>query len=99
MTSWGEDIELKSQFSVQEVKGDEEKEVYLILMVHGIGSNLESQKNSEQQLHNGIKKITRGGYFDCEYQIVTHVVDWKTEVEKSFRFGSRLKKVTIPSHF
>ena len=30
---------------------------------------------------------------------MTHVVDWKTEVEKSFRFGHRLKKVTIPSHF
>lgn len=41
-TSWGEDIELKSQFSMQEIKGDEEKEVYLILMVHGIGSNLDS---------------------------------------------------------
>ena len=41
----------------------------------------------------------RGNYFDSEYQIVTHVVDWKTEVEKSFRFGHRLKKVTIPSHF
>ena len=27
------------------------------------------------------------------------MVDWKTEVEKSFRFGHRLKKVTIPSHF
>ena len=26
-------------------------------------------------------------------------MDWKTEVEKSFRFGHRLKRVTIPSHW
>ena len=42
MASWGEDIELKSQFNVQEIKGDDEKEVYLLSMVHGIGSNLDS---------------------------------------------------------
>ncbi len=25
-------------------------------------------------------------------------MDWKTEVEKSFRFGQRLKRVSIPTH-
>ena len=28
---------------------------------------------------------------------MTHVVDWKTEVESSFRFGTRAKRVSIPS--
>ena len=41
MASWGEDIELEPEFNVQEIKGDSEKEVYLILMVHGIGTPLE----------------------------------------------------------
>lgn len=41
-TSWGEDIELKSNFSMQEIKGDEEKEIYLVLLVHGIGSDLDT---------------------------------------------------------
>ena len=45
-----------------------------------------------------MKKIISGGYFDSKYQIVTYNVNWKSEVEKSFRFGKRLKKVTIPSH-
>ena len=69
------------------------------MIVHGIGSNLEYQHINEQSLHAGIKKVTEGGYFDSEYQVITHVVDRKTEVEKSFRFGQRLKKVTIPSHW
>lgn len=43
--------------------------------------------------------MIQGGYFDSEYQIVTHLVDWKSEVEKSFRFGNRLKRVTIPSQW
>lgn len=41
MASWGQDIELKSDFNMQEIKGEEEKEVYLIMLVHGIGSNIE----------------------------------------------------------
>lgn len=28
---------------MQQIKGEEEKEVYLIMIVHGIGSNLEYQ--------------------------------------------------------
>jgi len=84
---------------MQEVKGKEEKEVYLVLLVHGIGSNIDSQKIRETEFHAGIKKVIGGGHFVSQYQIVTHVVDWKTEVEKSFRFGSRLKRVTIPSHW
>ena len=99
MASWGEEIELKSEFNMQEIQGDEEKEVYLLLIVHGIGANLESQKVREAELHAGMKKILEGGYFDCDYKIVTHVVDWKTEVEKSHRFGNRLKRVTIPSQW
>eukprot|EP00353_Schmidingerella_taraikaensis_P001212 CAMPEP_0185597218 /NCGR_PEP_ID=MMETSP0434-20130131/81227_1 /TAXON_ID=626734 ORGANISM="Favella taraikaensis, Strain Fe Narragansett Bay" /NCGR_SAMPLE_ID=MMETSP0434 /ASSEMBLY_ACC=CAM_ASM_000379 /LENGTH=42 /DNA_ID= /DNA_START= /DNA_END= /DNA_ORIENTATION= len=42
MASWGEEIELKSDFNMQEIKGDDEKEIYLILLVHGIGANLDS---------------------------------------------------------
>ena len=99
MASWGEHVELNSDFNMQEIKGEEEKEVYLIMIVHGIGSNLEHQRVREHELHAGIKKVTQGGYFNSEYQVVTHVVDWKTEVEKSFRFGQRIKRVTIPSHW
>lgn len=68
MASWGGDVELiNSEFNIQDIKGDEEKEVYLMLMVHGIGSNLESQKTREQELHTGIGKVLQGGYFDSEY--------------------------------
>lgn len=73
------------------MKAEEEKEVYLILVVHGIGANLEAQKNNESGLHEGMQKVTQGGHLESKYHIVTHVVDWKTEVEKSFRFGHRLK--------
>ena len=73
-----------------------------MLLVHGIGSNIDSQVLMEEKLHASFKKVTQGkggkeGYFDSAYQIVTHVVDWKSEVEQSGRFGQRLKRVTIPS--
>ena len=76
--------------------------MYLLLMVHGIGSNLETQVLQEKRLHTSFKKVTQStqnkdSYFDSAYQIVTHVVDWKSEVEASGRFGQRLKRVTIPS--
>ena len=70
---------------------EEEKEVYLLLVVHGIGANLEQQRLNETGLHECMAKITQGGHLECKYHIVTHVVDWKTEIEKSFRFGRRLK--------
>ena len=79
------------------MKAEEEKEVYLILVVHGIGANLEAQKNNESGLHEGMQKVTQGGHLESKYHIVTHVVDWKTEVEKSFRFGHRLKQCAVPS--
>ena len=65
VTSWGDEIELDSNFSMQEVKGDDEKEVYLVLLVHGIGSDLETQKTRETEFHAGVKKIVKGGHFDC----------------------------------
>lgn len=46
---------------------EESKEIYLLLLVHGIGSNLESQMFREQELHKGIKKVIKGGYFDSDY--------------------------------
>lgn len=33
------------------------------------------------------------------YQIVTHIINWKPEVENSYRFGERLKKIQVPSHW
>lgn len=44
----------------------------------------------------GFEKITSEGYFNNDYQIVTHIVDWKTEVEKSYRYSTRLKRVATP---
>ena len=57
MASWGEEIELRSEFNMQEIQGDEEKEVYLLLLVHGIGANLESQKVREAEVHAAFRKI------------------------------------------
>lgn len=64
MTSWGDEIELNSDFSVQEVKDDSEKEVYLFMLVHGIGSDLDTQKAREAEFHAGVKKIIKGGHFE-----------------------------------
>ena len=97
MSSWGENDVLSSNFNMQEIKGDEEKEIYLLLLVHGIGANIDSQKEREKEIHASLDKITKGGYFDCEYQIVTHCIDWKTEIDKSNRFGRRLKRTAVPS--
>ena len=41
-----EDEESKSMH-LEEVKAEEEKEVYLFLLVHGIGANYKSQKETE----------------------------------------------------
>lgn len=65
--SWGQDVELLSNFSGNIIKGDEEKEVYLLMMVHGIGSNIETQKTRESELHASLKKVIKGGFFECEY--------------------------------
>ena len=71
--------------------------MYLILIIHGIGANLETQRGYDKSMNDNFKKIIEGGYHDSKYDIITHVVDWKTEIEKSGRFGRRLKRVTIPS--
>lgn len=99
MTSWGDEIELNSNFSVQEVKDESEKEVYLVMLVHGIGSDIDTQKTRETEFHAGVKKIIKGGHFDNQFQIVSHIIDWKKELQDSFRFGNRLKRVSIPSHW
>lgn len=44
-----------------------------------------------------MSKVTQGGHLDSQYHIVTHVVDWKTEIEKSFRFAHVLKQVALPT--
>ena len=71
--------------------------MYLILIIHGIGADLSTQRGYDKSLNDNFQKIIQGGYHDSKYDIFTHVVDWKTEIEKSGRFGRRLKRVTIPS--
>ena len=51
----------------QQKDGDEEKEIYLLLIVHGIGSNLEHQKECERELHQHINMLTEGDYFRNHY--------------------------------
>ncbi len=41
----------------------------------------------------------KGGHFDSQYQIVTHRINWKTEIDKSYRFGHRLKRCKMHSKY
>ena len=69
----------------------------MILMVHGIGSDVGTQKTNQKDFLSGINKVIKGGYFECDYKIVTHLVDWKTLIDESY-IKARLKKIYTPSH-
>ena len=49
------------------VQDDCEKEKYLILIVHGIGSTLETQTNNKQAFDSCINYLTKGGFIESDY--------------------------------
>ena len=53
-------------------------------MVHGIGSELEVQRKNEADFLQSINKVIKGGFFESDYQVISHIVDWKTIIEESY---------------
>ena len=44
----------KHNFDFSVIEGDEDKEIYLLLLVHGIGSDIGTQKLRKKELMTGI---------------------------------------------
>ena len=83
-----ENEETKSEESNQAddfhlVQDDCEKEIYLILIVHGIGSPQQTQTNNKQAFDLCLDTLVKGGFIDCKYQFETVMIDWKTTVDQS----------------
>lgn len=68
-----------------------------MLMVHGIGSDVGTQKKNEAELFGGVNKVIKGGYFDSKYRIVSSRIDWKTMIESS-DIMKRMQAIHTPSH-
>lgn len=70
--------------------------MYLLLCVHGIGSNTDTQKINMKDFHKCFKKIDKGGYYKKVYDLKIHMIDWKTLVDKS-KLRSNIAKCHIHS--
>ena len=57
--------------------------MYLLLCVHGIGSDAETQKKNMADFHKAFSKIDQGGYYKKSYDIHIQMIDWKTLVDTS----------------
>ena len=65
------------------VQDEKERESYLILIVHGIGSNAETQQRNKAEFEQQMRDLIKGGYVKSDYTFEVHVVDWKTLVDSS----------------
>ena len=70
----------KQQLS-QDSKPEASLEPYLIIIVHGIGSNAETQTSNLKTFQESFKKIKKGGFYDQKYSLEMKMVDWKTDVD------------------
>lgn len=59
----------------------------MILIVHGIGSNVETQSQNLHDFEQSLTDLIKGGFVNCEYAFETCVIDWKTLVD-----GSEIRK-------
>lgn len=71
-----------------------EKEAYLIIMVHGIGSNTETQAKNRQDFINSVDKLITGGYIKADYTFEMVMIDWKSTVDSS-EIRQRMKKCQV----
>ena len=54
------------------------------MLTHGIGSNLEWQKERKRALKLGIEKVIRDKkHFASKYQIVLEIINWKKLIEEA----------------
>ena len=65
------------------MKDDNEKEAYLILVVHGIGSNKEVQQSNKEMLDKSFESLISGGYIKSDFVFERVMIDWKTMVDES----------------
>lgn len=71
-------------FDFSVVDAEEEKEIYLLLVVHGIGSDVGTQKKNKKGLEIGIDKVIRENkHFTSDYSLVVEIINWKEVIEKS----------------
>lgn len=60
-----------------------ELEPFLIIIVHGIGSNKDTQKLNLSNFEESFATIRKGGYYKQMYNLQMKMVDWKTAVDES----------------
>jgi hypothetical protein len=75
----------------QVIEDDSEKEMYLIIMVHGIGSDVKTQSQNKEDFDKAISTILKGCYLNSKYSFITQMIDWKTTIDSS-EMRSRMKK-------
>ena len=76
------------------VEDDTEKEMYLIIIVHGIGSDVNTQSQNKEDFDKAIATILKGCYLNSKYSFMTHMIDWKTTIDSS-EMRIRMKKCQI----
>ena len=73
------DVPLWENFNI--VKDDNEKEAYLILIVHGIGSNKDVQHENKKMLDQSFQTLISQGYSKSDFVFERVMIDWKTVVD------------------
>lgn len=86
-----------SQKVFQVVQDEAEREAYLILIVHGIGSNTETQTQNLSDFEKSLSELIKGGFVNSEYTFETFIIDWKTLVDES-DIRKRMKKCQISAN-
>ena len=72
-----------SDASFENINDEDEREPYLILVVHGIGSNNETQKLNKLNLDDCIKEVVKQGLVTPIYKYESVMVDWKSMTDQS----------------
>ena len=83
-------------FVYTDVPGDEEKETYLILIVHGIGSDIATQIKNASDLEASFKKIIHGNHYKTKYKFAMTIIDWRSICDSS-KMRDRLARCRIKS--
>ena len=69
-----DDIENFSDAGFENIEDEYEQEPYLILIVHGIGSNSETQKLNKYHFDSCVKSLLKTGLIDASFEIVVRPI-------------------------
>ncbi len=86
--------EKESNISKQFEQVNNQREQYLILLVHGIGTKEEYQAQNVKEFNESIQKVCRRNFKNSDYEFVIKMVDWKSILNNK-QTKEKVDRVTV----